>query len=212
MYTREQSHAIIQRALELSGAAPRTSHEDLEAAAREAGVSPEVLERAAREVMAGREVAEEMRQVRSRAWAGFAAHLVPYVMINVLLAFVNFLVGGPPWMLVVTLGWGVVLATHLLRVAFPHPQRVERALERHRSRTRRRKAARKLASGARRLEGAMQERLAVWMEGAAARLHGGHDPEQTGRFRVRSAEQRDTPAEHPVERAEEPPLRRRSGS
>ena len=225
MYSRMEVEAILGRALELTGGSsndsnqePPTSYEELEAVAKEAGVPSDVLERAAKEVLVAHETAAELREIRTRAWRGFAAHLIPYVMINMLLAFVNLLSGGPPWMLVIALGWGVGLAAHLMRVAYPRPDRIERQLERNRARKQRKEAARRIARSARKLESAAERTLAGWLETVSERVQRGSEqvPQQTGRFRIEKRvppEQRTEAAEQETEgtRGAESDRSRRSG-
>jgi hypothetical protein len=128
-YTREEADAILARALDLQGRGDSTSHDDLVAAGREVGVSREAIDRAAEELLSARRDDSALREIRARAWRGFFAHLVPYALVNVLLAFTNALTGPPPWVLFVTFGWGIGLGSHLLAVANPDPRKLRRRLE-----------------------------------------------------------------------------------
>ena len=134
VYSKDETEAILARAIELHGRGDVTSHEDLIAAGREVGLPTEAIERAAAEMTAQRQDDDILRGLRARQWHGFFAHLVPYALVNALLAFINTLTGGPPWMLIVTLGWGVGLASHLLAVANPDRRRLLRRVERERRR------------------------------------------------------------------------------
>jgi hypothetical protein len=134
VYTQEERDAILARAMELHLHGGATSHDDLLAAAREVGVPAEAIERAAAEVLGRRRDEQELRELRARSWRGFLAHLVPYVMVSALVGFINVMTGGFPWALIVMLGWGVGLGSHLLAVAMPDPARLRRHLERERSR------------------------------------------------------------------------------
>src|ERR1019366_543662 len=89
VYTKEETDAILARAIELQHGEV-TSHADLVAVAREVGVPPEAIERAATEVLAKHRDEEAVKALRARAWRGFYAHLVPYVMVSALLGFINF--------------------------------------------------------------------------------------------------------------------------
>jgi hypothetical protein len=130
VYTKEEADAILSRALELHARGDGTSHDDLVAAGREVGLPAGAIDRAADELLARRRDQDDLREIRARDWRGFFAHLVPYVLVNVLLGFTNWLTGGPPWMLFVTLGWGIGLGSHLLAVANPDPRKLRRRLER----------------------------------------------------------------------------------
>jgi hypothetical protein len=138
VYTKEETDAILARAIELEGHAHTTSHTELVAAAREIGVTPEALERAAAEVLQGRRDDEAMQALRKRRWRGFLAHLVPYVCVGVLLGFLNAMTGGFPWALIPMLAWGIGLASHLLAVAMPDETKLRRRIERDRDRALRR--------------------------------------------------------------------------
>jgi hypothetical protein len=138
VYSKEEAEAILARAIELQVHQGATSHDDLVAAAKEVGVSAATIERAASEVLARKRDETEMRELRARQWRGLYAHLVPYVMVNALLAFLNVMTGGFPWMIIVLLGWGIGLASHLVAVAVPDQRTLRRRLERDRARDARR--------------------------------------------------------------------------
>jgi hypothetical protein len=133
VYTKEEADAILARAIDLHRG-DGTSHDDLIAAGREVGLPAEAIERAAEELFAKRRDEADLRDIRARAWRGFFAHLLPYALVNLFLAFINTLTGGPPWVLFVTLGWGIGLGSHLLAVANPDPRKLRRRLERERRR------------------------------------------------------------------------------
>jgi hypothetical protein len=141
VYTKEETDAILRRAIDLQRG-DVTTHDDLVAAAGEVGVPPEAIERAVAEVLAKRRDGEDIAAVRARAWRGFYAHLVPYLMVSALLGFINFMTGSFPWVLIVMLAWGIGLGSHLLAVALPDRQRLLRRVERQRERSERRGATR----------------------------------------------------------------------
>jgi hypothetical protein len=140
VYSKEEAEAILARAIELQVHQGATSHDDLVAAAKEVGVSAATIERAASEVLVRKRDDAEMRELRARQWRGLYAHLVPYLMVNALLAFLNFETGGFPWVIIVLLGWGIGLASHLVAVALPDQQKLRRRLERDRAREERRRS------------------------------------------------------------------------
>lgn len=49
---------------------------------------------------------------RVRAKRDFYSHLFIYIIINVVLAILNYVTGGFPWVLFVILGWGVGVLSH----------------------------------------------------------------------------------------------------
>jgi 2TM domain-containing protein len=133
VYTKEEADTILARALDIQRG-DGTSHEDLVAAAREVGISPEVLERAAAEVVTRRQDEVELVAIRERAWRGFYAHLVPYVMVAALLGFVNYMTTSFPWAAIVMFAWCIGLASHLLAVLTPDRERLMARIERRRAR------------------------------------------------------------------------------
>jgi hypothetical protein len=133
-YTKEETDAILARAVELQRA-EGTTHEELVAAAGEVGVSRHAVEKAAAEVLGHRRDREALAAQRARAWRHFLAHLVPYVMVSALLGFINYLTTSFPWALLVMLAWGVGLASHLLAVVLPDPEEQLRRIELDRQRT-----------------------------------------------------------------------------
>jgi hypothetical protein len=138
VYTKDEAEAILARAIELQVQQGSTSHEDLIAAANEVGVPAAAIERAASEVLTRKRDDADMRELRARQWRAFLAHLVPYLLVNALLGFINWMTGGFPWMVIVLLGWGIGLGSHLLAVALPDSRRLKRRLERDRAREARR--------------------------------------------------------------------------
>jgi hypothetical protein len=131
IYPKEEADAILARALDIQRG-DGTSHEDLVAAAREVGIAPEMLERAAAEVVMRRQDEVELVAIRERAWRGFYAHLVPYVMVGALLGFVNYMTTSFPWAVIVMFAWGIGLASHLLAVVTPDRERIMSRIERRR--------------------------------------------------------------------------------
>ena len=127
-YTKEETDAILARAVELHRS-ERTTHEELVAAAGEVGVSRDAVDKAAAEVLGGRRDREALAAQRARAWRHFLAHLVPYVMVSALLGFINYVTTSFPWALIVMLAWGVGLASHLLAVVLPDPEEQLRRIE-----------------------------------------------------------------------------------
>jgi hypothetical protein len=176
-YTKEEVDAILARAIEAQrGEAAVTSHDDLVAAAREVGVPQEAIERAAQEVLAKRRDEGDVRALRARAWRGFLAHLVPYVLVNALLAFINFMTTSFPWVIIVMLGWGIGLGSHLLAVVLPDRDKLLRRVERQRERARRRGVA--VARAGERAGGAR-----VDLDPGRVRVDGSpeDDPDEVGR-------------------------------
>ncbi len=154
VYTKDEAEAILARAIELQVHQGATSHDDLVAAAKEVGVPASAIERAATEVLARRRDQADMREARARRWRAFYAHLVPYVLVNALLAFINVMTTTFPWAVIVLLAWGIGLGSHLLAAAMPDERRLRRRMEREREREARRRGRRRFSAGA--VEGAAE--------------------------------------------------------
>lgn len=146
-YTKQEVDAILSRALEVQREGGTLDHADLVAAAREIGITDSAIESAAAEVLSTRDRQREVQEARAAAWRGFLRHLVPYVLVNVMLGVGNWLSGGPPWVLFIVLGWGIGLASHLLRVLLASPEQLQRGLDRREARHERRRERRRLRAG-----------------------------------------------------------------
>ena len=187
-YSREEAQAILARAVEKQHElGDQLTHDDLLAVGRELGVSSEAIEAAA--ATSGDELVVE-REVRDRVAArrrGFVAHFVPFLVINVLLATINLMTGGPMWFVWAALGWGVGLAMHALTALAPDRAKIERKvrrriererelerkrLEREREQERRRARSGHVQDGARRVADAMQERAAEVLHAMADAIEG----------------------------------------
>lgn len=168
VYSKEETDAILARAIELQGHGEATSHAELVATGREIGIAPEALEKAAAEVLARRSDDQALRALRAGQWRGFYAHLVPFVFVGLLLGFINIATGGFPWAIIPMLAWGTGLASHLLAVTLPNEDTLRRRLARRRERESLRAAA--LSVAARALEQEPRaERVRVEAGGGAIR-------------------------------------------
>lgn len=49
---------------------------------------------------------------RVKAKREFYSHLIIYIVINIVLAVINYITGGFPWVLFVILGWGIGVLSH----------------------------------------------------------------------------------------------------
>jgi 2TM domain len=175
-YSREEVQAILASAVERQhGQGDQLSHEELLAIGRELGVSREAIEAAAASG-AGDEV-EVQREVRitvQRLKRGFLAHLVPFILVNVFLAVLNLMIGGPLWFVWAVLGWGIGLGCHALAALAPDREelarRARRRIERDREKLRRKSERGALTDGARRVAEAVHDRTAEVLHAVADAL------------------------------------------
>ncbi|HMA93329.1 MAG TPA: 2TM domain-containing protein [Polyangiaceae bacterium] len=201
-YTREEVDAILGRAIERDRSNGDLSREQLVAVAREVGVSAESVEKAIDEIFAERSGREELAQLRRQAWRGFLFHLIPYVCVCTLLVVLNLATTSFPWALFPIMGWGIGVLSHLMSVAFPNPERLQRQLERRRERERRRQYRRQVSVGAKELEVAVGEGVAALLHAAADRVNRGTAPTH---FDVKRRVQVDVDVIHSDETEFQPP-------
>lgn len=153
-YTREEVEEILRRAAERThegGDALR--HDELVAAAREAGIDVSAVEDAAGQLA-------EVRQDRAaiEAWSAarrrrFASHVITWLVVNAGLFLINLLSGGVWWFLYPLLVWGIAVALHgASALRAPTPAQAERVARRDRRRreAERKREARRLQREARR--------------------------------------------------------------
>lgn len=196
-YSRDEVQAILANAVERQHAqGDRLSHDDLIAIGKELGVSREAIESAAAGI--GDDI-EVQRQVRARVQGlrrGFLYHFVPFVLVNLFLATINFLTWSDfPWFLFPLLGWAIGLGSHAIVALAPNREKIERQvrrrMEREREKQRRRNERGALTEGARRVAEAVHDRTAEMLHAVADALED-HAPPDASKVRVepRAAGQR----------------------
>jgi hypothetical protein len=190
VYSKEEADAILARAIELQGHAEATSHTDLLATAREIGVAPEAIEKAAAEVLERRHDDAALRALRAGQWRGFLAHLVPFVLVGLLLGFINVATGGFPWAVIPMLAWFVGLGSHLLAVALPNEDELRRRIESERERERERKHDRVRRPGKQVSGDSVQQAGRDEAQHGGARVRVGADEEHALDEETDSAEER----------------------
>jgi hypothetical protein len=177
-YSREEVQAILASAVEIQhGQGDQLTHDELIAIGKELGVSRESIERAAAGVDDDVEV---QRQVRIRVQGlrrGFLYHIVPFLLVNLFLATINFLTWDGfefPWFLFPLLGWAVGLGSHAIVALAPNRDKIEaqvrRRIEREREKQRRRNERGALTEGARRVAEAVHDRTAEMLHAVADAL------------------------------------------
>lgn len=177
-YTREEADAILGRAIERDRSNGDLSREQLVAVAREVGVSAESVDKAIEELVSERKGREELTQLRRQAWQGFIYHLIPFAGVSTLLVLLNLVTTSFPWAMFPIMGWGIGLLSHLMAVAFPNSERLQRRLERRRERERRRQYRKQVRAGAKELEVAVGQGVAALLHAAADRVNRGTAPVQ----------------------------------
>ncbi|HTQ47241.1 MAG TPA: 2TM domain-containing protein [Polyangiaceae bacterium] len=177
-YSRDEVQAILASAVERQhGQGDQLTHEDLVAIGKELGVSREAIENAAAGI--GDDV-EVQRQVRIRVQGlrrGFLYHIVPFLLVNLFLATINFLTWDGfdfPWFLFPLLGWAIGLGSHAIVALAPNRDKIEaqvrRRIEREREKQRRRNERGALSEGARRVAEAVHDRTAEMLHAVADAL------------------------------------------
>jgi hypothetical protein len=187
-YSREEVDEILRRAAERTHeAGDELEHEDLVAAAREAGIAVGALEHAATELATRREEKKWVDAWDARRKRRFSSHLVTWAVVNLGL-FLLDIAGGPGfWFVWPLISWGIFVALHGVRaLPAPTPEQVEkvarkerRRLESERKREERRRARESLrqkirsASGGRGasdFERAVEAGVSALLEVAARRI------------------------------------------
>ncbi len=186
-YSRDEVQAILASAVERQhGQGDRLTHDDLIAIGKELGVSREAIEAAAAGVGDDLEVQREVRIRVQRMRRGFLLHLVPFVLVNLFLATINLMTGGPLWFLWAIMGWGIGLGSHAIAALAPDrdaiERKVRRRIEREREKARRRNERGALTEGARRVAEAVHDRTAEMLHAVADALENG--AEDVSRVRV----------------------------
>lgn len=192
-YSREEVDAILGRAVERERSADELSHDQLVAVAQEVGLSAASIERAITEIATERRDRDELAQLRRNDWRGFLHHLIPYLCVCSLLVMINVLTTSFPWALFPILGWGIGILSHLLAVAMPNREHLERRLQRRREREqerdRRLRAKRRIDASAKEFEAAVTHGAAALLQAAANRINQGAEPLQKNQqFRVNEPE------------------------
>ncbi len=138
-YSREEVKAIIERAIDAQTArSDDVSHDELLAIGRELGLSGDALNAAAKDLRASREREAAEAEVRARARTGFLFHAIPFVLVHVAAIVTWLTAGGPPWFLATLIAWGIGLAFHARQTFWPDPRVLDRKVQRHVERERRR--------------------------------------------------------------------------
>lgn len=134
-YTRDEVEEILRRALETQPL-ETLSHEDLVAAAVEAGIDADDVEAAARQIEEERELRVEEERIVGYRKKRFLQGIYTYVVVNSGLFLIDIMSGPGWWVQWVLAGWGIALALGARRALIPDRARL-------RARARRRVAKRR---------------------------------------------------------------------
>jgi hypothetical protein len=135
-YTRDEVEEILRRALETQPL-ETLSHEDLVAAAVEAGIDATDVEAAARQIEEERDLAEEEERILGRRKRRFLQSIYTYVIVNSGLFLIDVMSGPGWWVQWVLAGWGIGLALGARRALMPDRQRLRAAARRQVAKRRR---------------------------------------------------------------------------
>ena len=122
-YTRDEVEEILRRAL-ATQPLETLSHEDLVAAAVEAGIDADDVEAAARQLEEEREVRAEEDKIVGRSKQRFLQSIYTYVIVNSGLFLIDVMSGPGWWVQWVLAGWGIALALGARRALMPDRARL----------------------------------------------------------------------------------------
>lgn len=122
-YSRDEVEEILRRALE-SQPVEALSHEDLVAAAVEAGIDAADVESAARQLEEERELVREEARIISARKKRFLQSIYTYVVVNAGLFVIDIMSGPGWWVQWILAGWGIALALGARRALAPDRQRL----------------------------------------------------------------------------------------
>lgn len=134
-YTRDEVEEILRRALQTQPL-ETLSHEDLVAAAVEAGIDADDVEAAARQLEQERELRAEEDRIVGHRKRRFLQSIYTFVIVNSGLFLIDAMSGPGWWVQWVLGGWGIALALGARRALMPDRARL-------RSRARRQVAKRR---------------------------------------------------------------------
>lgn len=117
-YSREEVNAIIRRALEMKNQ-DGVSHNDLLETARELGLDDATMELAIDQQLAELKVQDKKNAQIEKRKQKFHQHLWSFIIVNVMLLFINIFSGGGWWFQWAFLGWGIGLLFSFRAAYFP---------------------------------------------------------------------------------------------
>jgi hypothetical protein len=126
-YSQEEVNEILKRALRQQSLQKQTlSHDELVEMAAEVGIDRSSLEAATADLAQSREAeimqhetAREIAEERSRRFSRFVYSLLTYLIVGVLLYFIDMKTGGGTWFFWPLLGFTVALAFQVRGILFP---------------------------------------------------------------------------------------------
>jgi hypothetical protein len=135
-YSRDEVEEILRRALETQPV-EALSHEDLVAAAVEAGIDAADVEAAARQLEEERELRVEEGRIVNWRKRRFLQSIYTYVVVNAGLFVIDIMSGPGWWVQWVLAGWGIALALGARRALMPDRERLRARARRRLSRRKR---------------------------------------------------------------------------
>ena len=135
-YTRDEVEEILRRALQTQPL-ETLSHEDLVAAAVEAGIDADDVEAAARQLEEERELRAEEDRIVGHRKRRFLQSIYTFVIVNSGLFLIDAMSGPGWWVQWVLGGWGIALALGARRALMPDRARLRARARRHVAKRRR---------------------------------------------------------------------------
>lgn len=135
-YTRADVEEILRRALQTQPL-ETLSHEDLVAAAVEAGIDADDVEAAARQLEEERALRTEEERIVGRRKQRFLQSIYTFVIVNSGLFLIDIMSGPGWWVQWVLGGWGIALALGARRALMPDRERLRARARRRLAKKRR---------------------------------------------------------------------------
>lgn len=139
------------------------SRSELLETAREVGYDERQVSLALVEFEEDRRLAQTAGELRQLSYRRFSGHLITVAVINALLVATGVWAGSPLWLVLVMIGWGALLLSHLRGVVFPDPDKL-------REQARSRLASQRLKQSSRELGQALSHGAAKLMSATAKKI------------------------------------------
>lgn len=150
-YSQDDVNAILRRALERQGSSSAITHDELMETAKELGIDPAALEAAVNEQQTVGDYESARAEYVVHRRQKFFEHLRAYLIVNLVLFFIDIVVSEGVWFFWPLFGWGIGIAFDAADTFWPKEKDIDRGARRIQERRIKqqadlRKAQRKLES------------------------------------------------------------------
>jgi hypothetical protein len=129
-YSQEEVSAILRRALERQGSSSAITHDELIETAKELGIDPSALEAAVNEQTTVGEYETARAEYLLRRRQKFFEHLRAYLIVNLVLFFIDLVTSGGVWFFWPLFGWGIGIAFDAADTFWPKEKDIDRGARR----------------------------------------------------------------------------------